>query len=139
MRKCFRSGENSVRARRVPGADIGLFNTILQGTVKGGGRQGRQRKRWEDNMREWTGLEFRMEKTGCKVICGAPATLVVKGLMMMMMSLSVSRSLSVRRSGFSVSISIFVCLFLSVSLCPFLLFCLCLCSWLAVSVFLSFM
>ena len=21
-------------------------------------RQGRQRKRWEDNMREWTGLEF---------------------------------------------------------------------------------
>ena len=22
------------------------------------GRQGRQRKRWEDNIREWTGLEF---------------------------------------------------------------------------------
>ena len=32
--------------------------TILQGTVKGGRRQGRQRKRWEDNIREWTGLEF---------------------------------------------------------------------------------
>ena len=31
---------------------------ILQGTVKGGRRQGRQRKRWEDNIREWTGLEF---------------------------------------------------------------------------------
>ena len=30
----------------------------LQGTVKGGRRQGRQRKRWEDNIREWTGLEF---------------------------------------------------------------------------------
>ena len=32
--------------------------TILQGTVNGGRRKGRQRKRWEDNIREWTGLEF---------------------------------------------------------------------------------
>ena len=32
--------------------------TILQGTVKGGRRQGRQRKRLGDNIREWTGLEF---------------------------------------------------------------------------------
>ena len=36
----------------------GLAETILQGTVKGGRRQGRKRKRWEDNIREWTGLEF---------------------------------------------------------------------------------
>ena len=36
----------------------GLAKTILQGTVKGGRRQGRQGKRWEDNIREWTGLEF---------------------------------------------------------------------------------
>ena len=36
----------------------GLAKTILQGTVKVGRRQGRQRKRWEDNIREWTGLEF---------------------------------------------------------------------------------
>ena len=36
----------------------GLAKTILQGTVKGGRRQGRQRKGWEDNIREWTGLEF---------------------------------------------------------------------------------
>ena len=36
----------------------GLAKTILQSTVKGGKRQGRQRKRWEDNIREWTGLEF---------------------------------------------------------------------------------
>ena len=35
-----------------------LAKTILQGTVKGGRRHGRQRKRWEDNIREWTGLEF---------------------------------------------------------------------------------
>ena len=36
----------------------GLAKSILQGTVKGGERQGRQRKRWEDNIREWTGVEF---------------------------------------------------------------------------------
>ena len=36
----------------------GLAKTILQGTLKGGRRQGRKRKRWEDNIREWTGLEF---------------------------------------------------------------------------------
>ena len=36
----------------------GLAKTVLQGTVKGGKRKGRQRKRWEDNIREWTGLEF---------------------------------------------------------------------------------
>ena len=36
----------------------GLAEIILQGTVKGGRRHGRQRKRWEDNIREWTGLEF---------------------------------------------------------------------------------
>ena len=35
----------------------GLAKTILQGTVKGGRRQGRQRKRWEDTS-EWTGMEF---------------------------------------------------------------------------------
>ena len=31
---------------------------ILQSTVKGERRPGRQRKRWEDNMRKWTGLEI---------------------------------------------------------------------------------
>ena len=36
----------------------GLAKTILQGTVKGVRRQGRQRKRWEDNIREWTGLDI---------------------------------------------------------------------------------
>ena len=36
----------------------GLAKTILQGIVKGGRRQGGQRKRWEDKVREWTGLEF---------------------------------------------------------------------------------
>ena len=36
----------------------GLAKTILQGAVEGGRRQGRQRKKWEDNIRKWTGLEF---------------------------------------------------------------------------------
>ena len=36
----------------------GLAKTILQGTVKGGRRQGGQRKRWDDIIRDWTGLEF---------------------------------------------------------------------------------
>ena len=36
----------------------GLAQTILQDTMKGTRRQGRQKKRWEDNIREWTGLEF---------------------------------------------------------------------------------
>ena len=36
----------------------GLAKPILQGTVVGGKGQGRPRKRWEDNIREWTGLEF---------------------------------------------------------------------------------
>ena len=35
----------------------GLAKTILQATVKGKRRQGRQRKRWVDNIREWTNLE----------------------------------------------------------------------------------
>ena len=34
----------------------GLARTILQGTLKGGRRQGRQWKRWEDNIRELTDL-----------------------------------------------------------------------------------
>ena len=40
----------------------GLAKTSLRGTVKGGRRQGRQRKRWKDSIREWTGLEFAMSK-----------------------------------------------------------------------------
>ena len=35
-----------------------LAKTILQGTMKGERRQGRQKKRWEDNIRVWTGLKF---------------------------------------------------------------------------------
>ena len=34
---------------------------------------------------EGSGEQGKMEKTGCKIICGAPTTLAVKALMMMMM------------------------------------------------------
>ena len=54
-----------------------VAKTILQDTVKGEGDKA-DRKRWEDNIRKWTGLEFtksqqaveneKMKKTGCEVI-----------------------------------------------------------------------
>ena len=58
----------------------GLAKTILQGTVQGGRRRGRQRKQWEDNIKEWTGLEWNIilrepqavEEAGCKIFSGAP-------------------------------------------------------------------
>ena len=67
----------------------GLAKTILQGTVKEERRQGRQRKRWEDNIRgmfrpgvrqvsEGSGEQRKMEETGCEIICGAPTTFAVK-------------------------------------------------------------
>ena len=62
----------------------GLVKTILQGTVKGKRKRGRQRKRWEDNIKEWKGMDFasstreaenrkqgKMERDCCKFICGA--------------------------------------------------------------------
>ena len=36
----------------------GLAKTILQGSVKGKRKRGRQKKRWEDNIKEWTGMDF---------------------------------------------------------------------------------
>ena len=66
---------------------LGLDKTVLQGAVKGGRRQDRQKKRWEDNIREWIytwsspsprGQWRKMEETGCEIICDAPPTLAVK-------------------------------------------------------------
>ena len=36
----------------------GLAKTILQGTVKGKRKRGRQKKRCADNIKEWTGMDF---------------------------------------------------------------------------------
>ena len=64
----------------------GLVKTVLQGTVKGGRRQSRQKRRWK-----WTSLEFaksqravenrrkQMVETGCEVIRVAPTTIAFKG------------------------------------------------------------
>ena len=35
-----------------------MVKTILQGEVKGTRRRGLQRKRWEDNVKDWAGLDF---------------------------------------------------------------------------------
>ena len=42
---------------------------------------------------EGSGEQGKMEKTGCKIICGAPTTLAIKGLMMMMMMMMMMRFL----------------------------------------------
>ena len=35
---------------------IWLAKRVLQGTLQGGRRRGRQKKRWEDNIPEWTDM-----------------------------------------------------------------------------------
>ena len=35
-----------------------MAKTILQVTAKGARRRGRQKKRWEDNIKEWMGMGF---------------------------------------------------------------------------------
>ena len=35
-----------------------LAKTVLQGIVKGKRRRVRQKKRWEDNIKEWTGMNI---------------------------------------------------------------------------------
>ena len=44
------------------------------------------------------GEQEKMEKTGCKIICGAPTTLAVKGLMMMMKCKSFASLIDLLRS-----------------------------------------
>ena len=68
---------------------LGLAKTFLQGTVQGGRRRGRQRKQWEDNICEWTGLglsntvrkaEEREEWRRLVVTsCGAPTVYKIMG------------------------------------------------------------
>ena len=45
----------------------GLAKTIVQGTMKRERRQGRQKNRWEDSIREWTGLEFAKSQRAIEV------------------------------------------------------------------------
>ena len=39
-------------------SDNNKAKTIQQGTVNRKRRRGRQKKRWEDNIKEWTGMDF---------------------------------------------------------------------------------
>ena len=68
----------------------GLCKKVLQGTVPGKRKRGRQKKIWEDNIKEWTGLDFnnsqraagdrqRWKKIVADVSSGAPTTLMVPG------------------------------------------------------------
>ena len=68
----------------------GLCKKVLQVTVLGKRKRGRQKKRWEDNIKEWTGLDFsnseraaedrqRWKKIVADVSSGAPTTLRVPG------------------------------------------------------------
>ena len=53
----------------------GLAKTILQGIVQGKRRKGRQKKKWADNIKKWTGMDFSSstraleERDCCKFIC----------------------------------------------------------------------
>ena len=68
----------------------GVAKTILQGTVNEGKKTrqteeevGRQHRGMDRpgvrQVPEGSGEQRKVEKTGCKIICGAPITLVVKG------------------------------------------------------------
>ena len=73
-----------------------LAKTFLQGTVKGEKKTRQKRKRWEDNITEWTGLEYAMSRRAMenrekwrKLVAKSsvvPMTLAVNGQMMMMMT-----------------------------------------------------
>ena len=63
-------------------------------TLKGTADRGRGGKTTSGNGQAWSSASPRgqwrtgkMEKTGCKIICGAPTTLAAEGLMMTMMML----------------------------------------------------
>ena len=67
-----------------------MAKTFLQGAVKGTRRRRRQKKRWEGNIKECTGMAFGDSKREAEdrerwkgieyVICGAPTTAEVNGL-----------------------------------------------------------
>ena len=65
-------------------------SSLCKKVVPGKRKSGRQKKRWEDNIREWTGLHFnssqraaedrhRWQKIVADVSSGAPTTLMVPG------------------------------------------------------------
>ena len=68
----------------------GLAKTIMQGTVKGGRKTGQTEEKVERQYQgmdrpgvrqvtEGSGEQGKMEETSCEIVCGATATLAVKG------------------------------------------------------------
>ena len=51
---------------RLVSRSSGLAKTILQGTVKGERRQGRQKNKWENNIKQSIGLEFAKSQRAVK-------------------------------------------------------------------------
>ena len=68
----------------------GLAKTILQDTVKEKRKLDRQKKRWEDNIKEWTGMDIasstraakmvKMKRDCCEFIHGGPTTFQGHGM-----------------------------------------------------------
>ena len=82
VRSCFpfiRSGQNHLARHSERGKKTGQTEEEVGRQHQGMDRPGVRR------VPEVSGEQGKMEKTGCKIICGAPTTLEVKGLMMMMM------------------------------------------------------
>ena len=80
--------------------EFGRLQDTIKGLHAGGTKKGKKTRQAEEEVgRQHKGMDRpgiqqvpggsgeqgKMEKTGCKIICGAPTTLAVKGLMMMMM------------------------------------------------------
>ena len=54
------------RHKLLSGMDCLPFIWSCKGTANRGRRQGRQKKRWEDNIREWAGLEYTKSQRAVK-------------------------------------------------------------------------
>ena len=83
LRSCFpfiRSGRNHLARHSERGKKTRRTKEEVGRQHQGMDRPGVQR------VPEGSGEQGKMEKTGCKIICGAPMTHVVKGLMLMMMT-----------------------------------------------------
>ena len=74
-----RSGQNHLARHRERGKKTGQTEKEVGRRHQGMDRPGVRQ------VLEGSGEQGKMEKTSCKIICGAPTTLAVKGLMMMMM------------------------------------------------------
>ena len=76
------SGQNHLTRHNERGKKTGQTEEEVGGQHQGMDRPGVRQ------VPEGSGEQGKMEKTGCKIMCGAPTTLAVKGLLVMMMTSS---------------------------------------------------